>query len=91
MPRALCHVGENATHVPLPLLGCDIHWARFVGARFPFDRRDSCNVQRVNAIHSGRTDVKTWYELTTGKVADFPDRAEFINAQSSRSQTWTIA
>ena len=44
-----------------------------------------------NAIHSGGTGVKTKFALTAGKVAEFPDRAEFINAQSSRFQICAIA
>ena len=44
-----------------------------------------------NATRSGHNGVKTRSALTAGKVADFPDRAEFINAQSSRFQICAIA
>jgi hypothetical protein len=44
-----------------------------------------------NAARGGRKGVKTRFALTAGKVAEFPDRAEFINAQSSRFQICAIA
>ena len=105
MPQALRPAGENRVDRPsqappsadggeggrFPATTTSTLISHIAGRfRLRFPLRLAIIVMR-NAIHSGGTGVETRFALTTGKVAEFTDRAELIDAQSSRFQICAIA